>query len=484
MRSFTRPIGLSLLGLTAITASLVPSHQPSEVARVIIAAATSVEAVVADVQAVGGTVEQTHNALGMVTATVDAHGQALLSRDSDVSSVTVDSTVAMSSTAYQPQAGGSTTGVMADVLGLTGAKNFHKANYTGDGIDIALIDTGISPVPGLDQTGKIVHVVDLSADQVEGETEFVDEYGHGTHLAGIIAGMPDNGAQSIGNGSSQLDPFVGIAPGARLINVKAGDKNGGAHVSQIIEALDLIVQNKNADGLNIRVVNIAFGTDADQAAASDPLVQAVEQAWDAGIVVVASAGNRASSLGRLDSPARSSKIIAVGAADYANPGNTSDDTIASFSSVGDGVRDPDFVAPGVSVMSLRQPGGYIDVNYPQARRGDHLLSGGGTSQAAAVVSGLVALVLDANPDWTPDQVKLAMISNATDLVDGTAFDGAGMVSLKKITLPANTDGSAPSTESDASTASNDGTWNGSTWNGSTWNGSTWNGSTWNGYWGE
>ena len=187
--------------------------------------------------------------------------------------------------------------------------------------------------------------------------------------------------------------------------------------------------------MNIRVLNLSFGTNSTQSYQIDPLAHAAEVAWRSGIVVVASAGNSGAASGRLTSPAIDPFIIAVGAADTHGSNVTSDDTIPSFSSNGDGIRNPDIVAPGVHVQSLRDPGSYIDDQYGRpAAITDRCFRGSGTSQAAAVVSGAVALLLQAHPSATPDQVKAALIGNAQRLPSAQdQAQGHGLINLRGLT---------------------------------------------------
>jgi serine protease AprX len=143
---------------------------------------------------------------------------------------------------------------------------------------VAVIDSGIAPVAGLNGPGQVVNGPDLSFDSQDPDLRHLDGYGHGTHMAGIIAGR---------DGSY----FSGVAPGATLINMKVAAADGATDVSQVIAAIDWVVEHRNDPGLNIRVLNLSFGTTAMQSYQLDPLAYAVEVAWRKGIVVVVSAGN-------------------------------------------------------------------------------------------------------------------------------------------------------------------------------------------------
>jgi serine protease AprX len=250
---------------------------------------------------------------------------------------------------------------------------------------------------------------DLSFDSQSPATTSVDGFGHGTHMAGLIAGH-DPSLTSFLLGPDLHNPrrFNGMAPDAHIVNVKAGAADGSVDVSQVIAAIDWVVQNK--DTHNIRVLNLSYGTDSAQSPDLDPLAHAVENAWRAGIVVVVAAGN-AGGNGPvpLTMPAIDPYVIAVGSADNNGTDLLSGWSQGAWTNSGDADRRPDLLAPGKSVVSLRDPGSAIDTAYPEGRvYGDNsgrFFRGSGTSMSAAVVSGAAALLLQANPALTPDQVK-------------------------------------------------------------------------------
>jgi serine protease AprX len=272
------------------------------------------------------------------------------------------------------------------------------AKYRGKGIGVALIDTGVTPSPDLGT--RLLARIDLTS-----EGDGLDHYGHGTHMAGLIAG----------NGSLAAGSYPGAAPEANLVSVKVAGWDGATDVSTIIAGLQWAVSNRDRYG--IRVVNLSYGTDGIQGTDRDPLDFAVEQVWRAGLVVVVSAGNDA---GVVTKPGDDPFVITVGAADTNGTATVADDGVAAFSSRGAG--KPDLVAPGVSLVSLRAPGSAIDVFNANARLGTSYFKGSGTSQAAAVVSGVAARMVDANAELTPDQVKGSLVAAANGALDG---DGAG-----------------------------------------------------------
>lgn len=328
---------------------------------------------------------------------------------------------------------------------------------TGRGVTVALIDSGVETVPGLDAPGKVVKGPDLSLETNSDDLAGHDTFGHGTHLAGIIAAKdavpvdPKTGAPKTDDMSKQL----GIAPDAHLLALKLATTDGSTDVSQVIAALDWVSQHRNDNGMNVRVVNLSFGTASIQPYQLDPLAAAAEHAWKRGLVVVVSGGNGGPLAGGLTDPAIDPYVVAVGASDpngsamgWVSP------SVADFSSAGTSARHVDLVAPGKSIASLRDPGSFVDVNYPVGRvAGDtsgRLFRGSGTSQAAAVVSGAAALVLQGNPALTPDQVKSVLVSTARPIsgtsallagageLDAAAAVKAGMAIKAKTTTPVQT----------------------------------------------
>jgi serine protease AprX len=320
-------------------------------------------------------------------------------------------------------------------------------------------------------------------------------------MAGIIAGKDREAGRVRGLDD---DNFVGMAPGARIVSLKVADRGGAADVSQVIAAIDWVVQHRNTDGLNIRVLNLSFGTDGVQDYRLDPLTYAAEVAWRKGIVVVAAAGNTGFGSSKLNNPAYDPYVLAVGAVDTKGTVGHGDDEIPSWSATGDGVRNPDVVAPGKSIVSLRVPGGGIDTMAPQGRVGEsRFFRGSGTSQATAVVSGAAALILSQRPWLTPDQVK-DLLERSADPLEGQSprSQGSGELDLRRALRmrardvaqtwePATGTGSIDAARG-SQRLERDGVplegeqdifgkpWNGSAWSADMWNGSSWSGGIWNG----
>ena len=399
------------------------------------------------------------------------------------------------------------TGSMSVISQLTGAQAMWNSGFTGQGVDVALIDTGVALVPGLDRPGKVVLGSDLSVEASHSGTQGNDDFGHGTHMAGIIAGSDvDSGIASatcatcVGPSAyTDTTKFVGIAPDARIVNVKVGASDGSIDVARVIAGIEWVVQHRNDAGLNIRVLNVSFGFDALQPAESDPLAHTVEAAWAAGIVVVAAGGNDSDTPSSLTSPAYSPAVIAVGSIDPHGTLSTDDDTVADFTQHGTVDRRVDVAAPGVSVIGLRAPGSYVDLNVTTGKVGSRFQRASGTSQSTAVVSGLAALVLSKYPGANPDQVKTYLRFVASPLTpdegNTAAFAGAGSANVTAVAAapPAGTLGWLPTIgaaaaagtgvgliEAANASAQVEGEWTGARWTGARWTGARWTGARWTG----
>ncbi len=302
--------------------------------------------------------------------------------------------------------------------------------FNGQGIGVAVIDSGITMVDDLGPNSKNgpARVV-YSQNFVPNETVTTDAYGHGTHVAGLIAG---NGADSTGKGYSRT--FTGIAPGANLINLRVLDENGIGSDSAVIAAIEQAIALKSV--YNIKVINLSLGRPIYESYTLDPLCQAVEQAWKAGIFVVVAAGNDGRDLalnsegyGTINAPGNDPYVLTVGATNPMNTAAVGDDVMASYSSKGptfiDTIAKPDIVAPGNLVTSLLSPGSNLQVNNPAFYTQLSWYNGGtstqasplyyplsGTSMAAAVTSGALADLMQVAGYLTPDQLKVLMMASA------------------------------------------------------------------------
>ncbi len=407
---------------------------------------------------------------------------------------------------------------------ITGVTEFWNQGYTGAGIDVAIIDTGVTPVEGLAIPGKIVYGPDLSLESQAPNLTNLDTNGHGTFMAGLIAGKDSTLTEPYADAPATA--YRGIAPDSRIVSLKVGTADGGVDVTQMIAAINWVVDHKNDNGMNIRVLNLSYGTNSTQPSVIDPLSFAAERAWRAGIVVVAAAGNTGYQRGigapGLADPAYNPYVIAVGGYDTMGTANESDDVVGSYSASPNrrDARRPDFVAVGSRLQGLRVENSFVDINHAEGLLGSRYFRGTGTSEAAAVTSGAVALVLEKYPSMPPDQVKRFITSTARWLTTSArasrhsnraldfrslahnepsrhfyaqnypAATGTGSVELSRGGDHLTRDGVVLAGEIDifgqpfapgtAGSSWSGGVWNGSTWSGSTWSGSTWSGSTWSG----
>ena len=369
----------------------------------------------------------------------------------------------------------------ASMQRVTGGAGVLTGAADGTGVDVALIDSGTVPVGGLAAPGRVVFGPDFSSERRDRRLATLDTFGHGTHLAGLIAGR------------DPITGFSGVAPGARIVSLKVAGSDGETSLAQVLAAMDWVYRNRNANGLNIRVVNLALGVEDRGGYKRDVLAWAVERLWREGIVVVAAAGNNGAYADRLDIPAADPFVIAAGATDTRDTVDPADDRVADFSSRSR-YRSPDVVAPGAKVVSLRVPGSALDREYPDARIGGAYFRGSGTSQASAVVSGVVARLLSARPELVPDQVKALLMAGAVDLPDPREADGSGRVDLKRTLAAPVPDAAsvrqgwepavldrralARALHDNDEYATGGAEWSGRRWSGRRWSGRRWSGASW------
>jgi serine protease AprX len=313
----------------------------------------------------------------------------------------------------------------------TGDNVAFSAGWDGTGVGVAVIDSGVYAHADLNTYNQNSSRIVYSQSFVPGDSNTSDEFGHGTHVAGIIGG---NGASS-GSSSNYSTEYQGIAPNAQIINLRVLDQFGVSTDSEVIAAINCAIQLQNT--YNIGVINLSLGRPVFESYQYDPLDQAVEAAWAAGIVVVVAAGNsgRDSSFseagyGTINAPGNDPFVITVGATSLTAPWTEANQQIASYSSKGptliDHIAKPDLVAPGNNITSLLAPGSTLATAFPQydvfpcnslgvcgvlAGQPSYMTLSG-TSMATPVVSGTVALMLQQNPNLTPDQVKARLMKSA------------------------------------------------------------------------
>jgi serine protease AprX len=473
----------SLVTATLIGTALVgaPAASASSTETVIVTASGLLSPVTA-VADVLGTVLTRFHLINGVEASIPAVLEPLLAALPGITvtpdvSVTVQSTVE-STGPHTPS---------DEFLQQTGATQLFASGDTGQGVTVAVLDTGIDDLP--DFSGRLIGGVDLSG----GNDPFQDAYGHGTFVAGLIAG----------NGASSGGQYEGEAPGAGLVSIKVAGATGVTDLATVILGVQWAVDNQLTD--DIRVLNMSLGFQPFESTVINPLDQAVQAAWNSGIAVVTSAGNAGPSNGTILSPGDDPLVITVGALDDMAQPVVADDEMTNFSSAGptspDGWVKPDLVTSGRSVVSLAAPGSTIYNDYPSARIGSANFVGSGTSFSSAITSGAAALILAADPSLTPDQLKARLLGTTSPGPVGNPFvDGHGALNAyaaataAPMNLSQSVAGTAQtllgSTVSLSPLVDLASSWNPSLWSGVSpqqgasgpgWNGSAWNGSAWNGF---
>jgi serine protease AprX len=461
---------------------------------VIVRSAEGVRAAAAAVTSVGGLVESDLPLVDGVEARVPASSLVQLSGQPGVVSVTKDRRAEFVEYSYDAES------VASGFVRSTQANAAWAGGNQGQGVGVAVLDTGVSEMN--DFAGRIVHGPDLS-----GEGTVVDTYGHGTVMAGAIAGSGADSAEA------DRGAFTGVAPKAHLVSVKVAGRNGAVDVSTILQGMHFVSAYK--DQLGIRVMNLSWGVPSTQDPAVDPLNYAVQRLWQQGIVVVVAAGNSGPTAGTITKPADDPLVLTVGAYNDKGTGKLEDDSHVDWTSAGptaQGLVKPDVVAPGRSLTLARSYGSKVEVDNPKALVSPSYIRGSGTSQAAAVVSGVAALLIGARPHLTPDQVKHLLRTTAVPLSGEPATEqGAGRVRLAAALTadpgPAYTQtptatgmGSIEQARGGYNVVAECGgvdtdivgeidvrcepwdpaTWTGSVWKDDAWTGSVWKGSVWTG----
>jgi serine protease AprX len=507
--------------LLSASALATTAHADSHLVSVIVREQAG-QGAAADQQiaSLGGRIQQHISLINAVVANVPASALPELETSPAVAQVTLNAPVQLLGASYGlpsvPYSAAADVNSMYNVEGMDGAHAYWNAGYTGQGVGVALIDSGVTPVDGLNTPGKVVNGPDLSFESQVPSLQYLDTFGHGTHMAGIIAGR-DSSVTSVS--SNDTTHFLGMAPDAQIVSLKVADARGQTDVSQVLAAIDWVVQHQNDPGMNIRVLNLSYGTDSNQSYVLDPLAYAAEQAWLQGIVVVVAAGNQGNWSNGLDDPAIDPYVIAVAASNTNNTTSVRYHLPATFTSEGDGTRNPDLSAPGVHIVSLRDPGSFIDDQFgTTANVSNRFFLGSGSSQAAAVVSGAAALLLSQRPGLTPDQVKSLLDTHTHSMYGRTSLKGSGELNLASVlaaptpnvqqtwptangtgsleasrgshhvvdgngnTLTGEQDifGNSLDTQALATAEANGSAWNGGTFNGSSWSGSSWSGGSWSG----
>jgi serine protease AprX len=368
-----------------------------------------------------GTLKHALSIVGGVSARLKGVRILELTRDGDVDYVVKDQKLRaqFDPVLDSPKAGS------PGILEVDAPRAWSQLGLTGRGVGVAVVDSGVYAHPDL--AGRIVAAIDFtSVAPTVSNIPLNDLGGHGTHVAGLIAG----------DGTRSGGLYTGVAPNANIIDVRVIDANGGSNVSLILRGLQWILANRAT--YNIKVVNMSLGATPAGSYKSDLMATAAEVLNFAGIAVVVSAGNTGPFAGTITTPAVDPYVITVGALDDNGTPLQVDDLMATFSSRGrtafDNLSKPDLVAPGRRMVSLRAPGSSLDALYPDrqvtvlgALSPDYYRLSG-TSMAAPVVAGAIALMFERSPTLPIAQVKKRLKSSATPLAFGTVFDrGAGLV---------------------------------------------------------
>jgi serine protease AprX len=281
--------------------------------------------------------------------------------------------------------------------------------FTGKGITIAVLDTGV--FQHADFTGRIKGFKDF----IHGRNKAYDDNGHGTHVAGCAAAAGEK--------------YSGPAKEAGIVGVKVLNKTGSGKLSTVILGIQWCMDHSKQFG--IRIINLSLGSDAYQSYQDDPICQAVEGAWINGLLVCCAAGNTGPQAKTINSPGIHPLILTIGASNDRGTFDLTDDRIADFSSRGptvDGFPKPDVVAPGVNIIATKSPGSYIDKQDKSARVGNHHLSLSGTSMATPICAGVAAQILQKNPALTPGEVKTLLMTKTMTLPQaGNNDQGSGMI---------------------------------------------------------
>jgi serine protease AprX len=343
----------------------------------------------------------------------------------------------------------------------------------GTGIGVAVLDSGINPNGDLfTNSGVSRQVANVSFNSDHNQNPS-DGYGHGTHVASIVGS----------DGSDSGGKYIGVAPLVNIVNVKVSNDDGSAMMTDVVAGLQWVLENKNT--YNIRVVNLSLNSSVAESYHTSPLNAAVEILWFNKIVVVVSAGNQGASA--LYPPANDPFVITVGAVDDKGTASISDDVIASFSAYGttiDGVKKPDLVAPGKNIIArlVNQNMGLAN-EHPANKVGDQYFRMSGTSMSAPMVSAAVALLLEDEPNLTPDQVKYRLMATANKSWSGYNSNKSGAGYLDVYAAVRGTTTQNANTGLKASqlltTGSAPITWNSVGWNSVGWNTVGWNTVGWN-----
>ncbi len=376
------------------------SH-PGDPVPVVVRAKGDTAAAVHVIESAGGRAGRQFSIVSAVEAELPAASIASVAASPAVAFLSLDAPVESTDTVKVDTKALSTTYPIS-----VNANDPWSKGYTGAGVTVAVVDTGVSPKDRADfiaPDGSTRVVAEVAVNPSASGTR--DGFGHGTHVAGIVGGFKPKGK------------YVGIAPEASFINVKVADDTGLSTIADAIAGLQWVYENQAQ--YNIRVVNLSLHSSVPESYRSSPLDAAVEALWFKGVFVVVAAGNLG---GAPDAvfypPANDPFVMTVGAIDDKATTNYGDDVPTPWSSYGttqDGFAKPELLTPGRSIVSTIDPGSYLYAAYPAKIVDTNYFSLSGTSMAAGVMSGVAALVLERHPDWKPGELKCSLVSTSRAL---------------------------------------------------------------------
>jgi len=455
------------------------AEQPDQRVAVIVQKADQTGQAETLVGQLGGAVTKDLHIINAFAADMTAEAAVELARRPDVRWVSLDAPVERAGKVAPPPA--PTTNTYLDTLRVP---QVWSQGIDGSGIGVAVIDSGVSNMQDLPLQRSVSF--NPNASNVN------DKYGHGTHVAGIVAG----------NGSLSGGQFRGVAPGIQLISLKVNGDDGSATESDVVAAMQWAHDNKAQ--YNIRVVNLSLNSTVEQSYMTSPMDAAAEILWFNGVVVVVSSGNANSGLNYANTPpANDPFVITVGAADEKATASPSDDAFALYTAwtiTANNSLKPDILAPGTNILSTLSPHSDWDVIAPDRVVNTDYFRLSGTSMAAPMVAGAAALLLQDEPNLTPDQVKYRLL-NGSGRTLGIKV-GKNTYTFPYLDVSAVVNGASTASANTGLTASqllwsgsepinwnsvswNSVSWNSVSWNSVSWNSVSWNSVSWNSaYWGQ
>lgn len=398
--------GISIFVLLVMLLSLVPTSAKAQSQASYIVQGNNIDLVAQQVEQFGGTITTRLPLIHAVAADLSLAAVNALQNAEGIQTITPNNPVESSN-----ETTAKVKNPPTDYAEVSGANYVWEQGITGAGVTIAVVDSGLENYSSLVKNASGQNRLLAWVDMVQGKNKPTDPNGHGTHITGIMV----NSEKGTDNA------FNGIAPDANLVSVRVLDKEGRGTYESVIAGIQWVVDHK--DEYNIRVMNLSLTGEVLSPYWADPLNMAVTAAWANGIVVVTCAGNNGPDPMTISVPGNNPYAITVGAfSDAYTPTNWEDDTLASFSAAGptaDAFIKPDLLAPGTHMVSIMPNGSFIstqhDANWIQSTRYYEMA---GTSQAAAVVTGVVALMLEQNPVLSPDEVKYRLTASAMPYIEG------------------------------------------------------------------